>query len=285
MTDDELNTFIRRLTLTRNPAILSDAMLTSAKTEAITILGEMLQAASPETWQKKVSITADYDNTPIFTIPSDNRGIKAVWDYDGAAGIITGAADNGAGLIRITHNLTIEDEERVVIHDVAGCTEANGTWQITYVDSTNLDLVGSTFASAYTSGGRCFREHPDTYNYPIERTPSEYQTKDSETHYYYQAGKIVIDDADFENDIVVLYRYAPTTLTEIPSYLHSGIYAFAVILLAKIPDRGSAMLAVVEKNIKICQGLWDAALRAARTYSPIMQPSGISSVSSIKKWL
>lgn len=68
---------------------------------------------------------------------------------------ITGAADNGSGEIRLTVGSTtgwttgdIKD-----IADVGGTTEANGTWTITVVDGTHIDLDGSTFANAWTSGG------------------------------------------------------------------------------------------------------------------------------------
>lgn len=68
---------------------------------------------------------------------------------------ITGAADNGAGLVRLTvastAGWTTGDIKDVA--SVGGTTEANGTWTITVVDGTHIDLQGSTFANAYTSGG------------------------------------------------------------------------------------------------------------------------------------
>lgn len=68
---------------------------------------------------------------------------------------ITGAADNGSGLIRLTvastTGLTTGDVRRV--SGVTGTTEANGLWTLTKVDATHIDLQGSTFANAYVSGG------------------------------------------------------------------------------------------------------------------------------------
>lgn len=68
---------------------------------------------------------------------------------------VSGAADNGSGLIRLTVSSTsgwttgdIKD-----VASVGGTTEANGTWTITVVDGTHIDLQGSTFANTYTSGG------------------------------------------------------------------------------------------------------------------------------------
>ena len=68
---------------------------------------------------------------------------------------VTGAADNGSGLVRLTvgstTGWTTGDIKDVV--DVGGTTEANGTWTITVIDGTHIDLQASTYANAYTSGG------------------------------------------------------------------------------------------------------------------------------------
>ncbi len=72
---------------------------------------------------------------------------------------VSGAVDNGSGLIRITdvgHPFSTSDE--VNIAAVVGTTEANSTfanptWTITKIGVDTYDLQGSTFANAYTSGG------------------------------------------------------------------------------------------------------------------------------------
>lgn len=68
---------------------------------------------------------------------------------------VSGAADNGSGLVRLTvgstSGWTTGDQKTVA--SVGGTTEANGLWTITVVDGTHIDLQGSTFANAYTSGG------------------------------------------------------------------------------------------------------------------------------------
>lgn len=72
---------------------------------------------------------------------------------------ITGAANNGAGLIRLTLNavsnasFAIAGQNFIVVYDVLGTTEANGTWRVNIIDATHIDLVGSTFTNAYVSGG------------------------------------------------------------------------------------------------------------------------------------
>lgn len=39
------------------------------------------------------------------------------------------------------------------VFGIVGTTEANGTWTITVIDATHIDLQGTTFANLYTSGG------------------------------------------------------------------------------------------------------------------------------------
>jgi hypothetical protein len=68
---------------------------------------------------------------------------------------ISGCADNGSGLIRVTVGSTSgwATGNSKTISGVNGTTEANGTWIITVVNGTTIDLQGSTFANAYVDGG------------------------------------------------------------------------------------------------------------------------------------
>lgn len=68
---------------------------------------------------------------------------------------ISGTANNGAGLIRITVSSTtgLSTGQIKAVSGVAGTTEANGNWKITVIDGTHVDLQGSTYAHAYVSGG------------------------------------------------------------------------------------------------------------------------------------
>jgi hypothetical protein len=67
---------------------------------------------------------------------------------------VSGASNNGSGLIRLTINTTngMITGQRVVVQDVGG-VPANGNWAITVVSLTTIDLQSSTFSGAYTSGG------------------------------------------------------------------------------------------------------------------------------------
>ena len=67
---------------------------------------------------------------------------------------ISNVDDNGSGLIRITstaHGLTTNDT--VFIAGVGGTTEANGTWAVTVVSTTQFTLQSSTYANAWAGGG------------------------------------------------------------------------------------------------------------------------------------
>jgi hypothetical protein len=71
---------------------------------------------------------------------------------------VTGAVDNGSGLIRLTitsHGWQTGDD--VFVAGVGGVTAANGDWGITRIDANTVDLQGSTFGGAYTSGGTAYR--------------------------------------------------------------------------------------------------------------------------------
>lgn len=307
MNDTEINNWVKRLLLDNRID-----NLTEAKTEAINLMAQLLVAAQPEYFEKKVSISNT--GTGVFTLPSDCLMLKNVWDYGGNVGTISGAADNGSGNIRITHNIVIPDDPSamvfpfyfpfgfyqdydktiVTIHDVGGCTEANGTWRAVYVDSTHIDLYGSTFSNAYTSGGKMFIEEADTYKYPVARMPSEFETANSETHWFQREDDIVVDKPDFENDLIILYRYLPSSITEIPARMHFGIYAYCALLLAKMPSstikRGSVTEAnpayeTLKKNVTICEGLWQKAQAMASTFTPVKPANNISDRKRVKRWI
>lgn len=70
---------------------------------------------------------------------------------------ILGCANNGSGLIRVTLPGTgeyLSTGSKVSIAGVGGTTEANSSlWTVTVINTTQIDLQGSTFVHAYTSGG------------------------------------------------------------------------------------------------------------------------------------
>ena len=95
------------------------------------------------------------------------RGLDYVGTITGIASTtITGAVDNGSGLIRVTstaHLLTTGDY--AILASVGGTTEANGSWVVTVIDANTFDLVGSTFTNTYTSGGTVTKYALDMHNW------------------------------------------------------------------------------------------------------------------------
>ena len=294
MTSAEITKQIRLMILEERARHLGPKDFTQAQTDAINFMAHLLSSAAPEYFEKKVSLQPKNTNIHAFELPSDCLSLKSLWDYDGDASVITGAATN-AGVIQITsvaHGFT--DEDVVTIHGVLGTTEANDTWQINYVDADTFDLVGSTFANAWTSGGKAFKESADTYKYPIDRKPSKFQDAFSETKFYLKEDEIIIDNPDFENDLIALYRYLPATLEEIPSRMHYGIWAYGTIQLIYVPaptttqDGGRSYHpdhATLKKNLKHCEGLWAMAQKMAMDFRPVLGSSNISDVPAVKKWL
>lgn len=68
---------------------------------------------------------------------------------------VTGAADNGSGKVRLTVGSTSgwTTGDYKTISGVVGTTEANGTFAITVVNSTHIDLLTVSFSNVYSSGG------------------------------------------------------------------------------------------------------------------------------------
>lgn len=120
-----------------------------------------------------VSVSGEY----MTTLSKPGLTLESMDLLAGGIITITGAADNGSGLIRLTlsseianwtygaadtthspgqagtTNLGDGSQNTVEVYGVTGTTEANGNWQYTKHDSTHIDLIGSAFSNAYVSGG------------------------------------------------------------------------------------------------------------------------------------
>ena len=68
---------------------------------------------------------------------------------------VANTADNGSGAIRLTVTSTAgwANNDIKEVADVGGTVEANGSWPITVISSTEIDLQGSCYLDAYTDGG------------------------------------------------------------------------------------------------------------------------------------
>lgn len=94
-----------------------------------------------------------------FTFSRCPAGVKGT--AMGPALTVSGTANNGSGLIRITVSATaaIKSTQRVTIAGVAGTTEANGNWEVTRVSNTEFDLVGSSYANAFSASSGTVKQN------------------------------------------------------------------------------------------------------------------------------
>lgn len=110
------------------------------------------------------------NGTVISLTPDTALSQNAFNLYTGPLCAVTGAANNGSGLIRITCSggHPYVTGQQIFLTGIGGTTEANniayttastfGTywWYVTVINSTTFDLVGSTFTHTYTSGGTAY---------------------------------------------------------------------------------------------------------------------------------
>jgi hypothetical protein len=103
------------------------------------------------------------ESGPVKDFPEQLRIARADFDFDFGTATsawayvmtVTGAAAGTGGVVRLTVNQTSQafTGDFVQVVNVTGTTEANGTWRVTVVDATHIELAGTVFANAYVSGG------------------------------------------------------------------------------------------------------------------------------------
>lgn len=97
----------------------------------------------------------------VHTIDLDNSYFAGTYTSGGVASRslhVSGAANNGSGLIRLTvtaHGYVTGDQVNVIA--VGGVPNATGQWVIKVIDVNHFDLIASTWGGGYTSGGVVLR--------------------------------------------------------------------------------------------------------------------------------
>ena len=270
----------------REPSVrkVSAAMVTQVIADAINIFGLILYGQAPEYFTKRVSVASTEGNI-IFNFPTGLKSIRRIWDMDTNAGTITGTSASGTlvNVLQVAHGFATGDT--VTIHDIVGTTEANGTWIITKVDVDNYTLDESVYANAWVSGGTAFKEEEDFD--VIDRIPDTEATGANEDPYkYYLRGtKIIIDDLDFENDIILLYRYIASTLAEIPAEFHFGLVSYGVITLMELPNDTDPKFRDYINSYNIHKSSWQLALDQCRAFAPSVESDNLSQVSGVNQWI
>lgn len=74
------------------------------------------------------------------------------WGHPSNGIAITNAVNNGSGLIRLTvsSTSTMTTGDTRIVNEVTGVTAANGTWTVTVINGTTVDLQGSAFAGVFS---------------------------------------------------------------------------------------------------------------------------------------
>lgn len=101
------------------------------------------------------------DGATTFNLPDFRGRFLRIWDHGAGRDpnavtlTVTGAANNGSGLIRLTlaSTATLATGMLVAVASVGGVPNATGEWACTVIDSTHIDLVASTWSGTFTSGG------------------------------------------------------------------------------------------------------------------------------------
>lgn len=68
---------------------------------------------------------------------------------------VSGAGNNGIGQIRLTVNTTngMRNNQTVIVRDINGVPNANGSFVIAVIDNTHIDLQNTVFTGSYIGGG------------------------------------------------------------------------------------------------------------------------------------
>jgi surface protein len=106
-------------------------------------------------WTEGALLTARTANFGTIKRTAASTEARALLTRTNTTRVINSAVNNGSGLIRVTttvaHGLT--SGNKIFISGVLGTIEANKAWNVTVIDATTVDLIGSVFTNAYISGG------------------------------------------------------------------------------------------------------------------------------------
>jgi len=287
MDQDTITKLTRRGIREFKPKDISDDEIEVMTLQGVNIFGMQIKQNDPSFYNKRASISS---NTHVFSKPSDCDSILRIWDMKTTALTVSGAADNGSGLVRITTSAAhgLSDGAIIFVHGVGGTTEANGTWQIDY-DSTTMattvfDLVGSTFTNTFVSAGYAFQDVD--YADRIDKKQLRDADLSSPNRWYPRSDEIVIDDDNFTNDIIIDYVKTPSAITDIPAVYHLGLVAFNVIALIRIPDQTDPKYADMTASYQTNLGMFERMkLEIDKTFRVSTEPNEIAEGMNLDDYL
>lgn len=129
---------------------LSAAAVTLTANAYTTVAGDLGRINQVTTGASDATITLQ------SAAAAGNNALIAIEKMDDNSVTVTGAATNG-GLVRLAFasspaTTTFHTGDLVNVNGMAGVPQ-NATWACTSIDTTHIDLQGSTFSGAWTSGG------------------------------------------------------------------------------------------------------------------------------------
>lgn len=280
MTTSEIISAIRRGTREPKPKDISNTVISESIDRGIDILGMKLKKYSPLSLKERVSVSSD---TNVFDFPSTCDVLLRVWDLDTNAKSITGAT-NATPIVVTSVAHGFSDDEIVFIHDVVGITEANGTWKVANKAADTFELYGSAGTTGYTSGGKVFEENEDFLR--LTRMPESEAELDDDTKWFLRNEQIVVNDPDFTNDILISYTASVAALTNVPAKYHTGLVAFGVIELIKIPHEDAKTYKDLSQSLKWHLAIWETIVEdIGHGSGATVEPSNISDVTRIKRFI
>lgn len=138
----------------------------------------------------KASRIAPGDTIRVAKSPAPvSLGVNGKWTDNTIVGggfpatlAVTGTAD-ASGLIRLTlaNTATLANNDVVQILSVGGTIEANGVWLCTVIDATHIDLQGTVYANAWTSGGTIQKINSKAVVLTLPATPFTYNITSCDT--------------------------------------------------------------------------------------------------------
>ena len=265
MTEAEIIAAIRRGIREPSARKVKDSDLSAAITRAVRLLGLEIEQADNTYFLTEDLLSSD---THVFDLPSDCCPVLQVGDLGASALEMTDDTD-GTPIVITCASHGFSDDDIVNIFGVQGNTDANGVWKVANATTDTFELYGSSGSSAYTSGGKVIKlpalsNSEDFFDRidPIDATSATY---DDDSKWFSQDKKVVINDPDFTNDILINYTKAPTDIDDIPVEYHDGLVAFGVINYIQMPKPDDKAYDNKVYSLKYHTSVWDMVIKQIRS--------------------
>lgn len=128
-----------------------------------TLSGALLYPDTSNFTENSAPLKARMVSAPVVDFPNRVRIARADFDFITGTGrvanditmMVLGTSSGTGGVVQlfVNHTANVSTGDFVVVSNVNGTVEANGSWTVAVIDAQHLELIGSTFAHAWISGG------------------------------------------------------------------------------------------------------------------------------------